>query len=354
MKSRGCMWIFVIVLSTALSMPCTVAAQEQPVINDAGLATKVTGSIWVVNAGSNTVTKLRASDGALLATYSVGSGPVSAAFDGSSIWVVNDNDNTVTKLRASNGQWLGTFPVGTTPSGAAFGGGYIWVANQGGNGGNTVTKLRPSDGATIATFGLPRTQDQYDSPRGLVFDGSSLWVTVTGVSRTCRAGCFVFTPNLVRIRATDGKNLGVLRLGSSNAGNVALGSVAFDGANVWAAYTSNGYGYAERVRVSDGHVLGSTRGGKDAEGIVYAGTSMWMADFVDNAVAKFRTSDGIKQRTFTSGLSGPYVVAFDGSAVWVINYSANTVTKLRVTDGALLGTFPVGKNPHAIIFASAQ
>jgi DNA-binding beta-propeller fold protein YncE len=36
----------------------------------------------------------------------------------------------VTKLRASDGANLGTFPVGTEPYGVAFDGANIWVANS--------------------------------------------------------------------------------------------------------------------------------------------------------------------------------------------------------------------------------
>jgi len=38
-----------------------------------------------------------------------------AAFDGANVWVVNDNSNKVTKLRASDGAVLGTFAVGGLP-----------------------------------------------------------------------------------------------------------------------------------------------------------------------------------------------------------------------------------------------
>jgi DNA-binding beta-propeller fold protein YncE len=51
------------------------------------------------------------------------------AFDGASIWVANANDNKVTKLRASDGANLGAFPVGSLPNAVAFDGANIWVAN---------------------------------------------------------------------------------------------------------------------------------------------------------------------------------------------------------------------------------
>src|SRR5207253_11447517 len=52
------------------------------------------------------------------AQFHVGTGP--AAFDGANIWVANQGSNSVTKLRASDGANLGTFAVGDSPSGIAF------------------------------------------------------------------------------------------------------------------------------------------------------------------------------------------------------------------------------------------
>jgi DNA-binding beta-propeller fold protein YncE len=54
--------------------------------------------IWVANFGSNNVTKLRASDGAVLGTFSVGMGAQGMAFDGANIWVANTVSQTVSKL----------------------------------------------------------------------------------------------------------------------------------------------------------------------------------------------------------------------------------------------------------------
>ena len=132
-------------------------------------------SIWVTNSDSNTVTKLRASDGAVLGTFSAGSNPIGMAFDGANIWVANNGSNTVTKLRASDGACVGTctFTVGLYPFGIAFDGANIWVANWGGN---TVTKLRASDGACAGTctFGVGAY------PAAVAFDGANIWVANSG------------------------------------------------------------------------------------------------------------------------------------------------------------------------------
>jgi hypothetical protein len=59
--------------------------------------------------------------------------PASLAYDGADIWVVNSNGNTITKLRASDGANLGTVTVGQYPEYLAFDGANVWVAIQGNN-----------------------------------------------------------------------------------------------------------------------------------------------------------------------------------------------------------------------------
>jgi DNA-binding beta-propeller fold protein YncE len=73
-----------------------------------GLAPAVEGELWgylyrsrkviIPFQSDNKVTKLRASDGAQLGAFAVGSGPSGVAFDGANIWVVNSSKNTVSKL----------------------------------------------------------------------------------------------------------------------------------------------------------------------------------------------------------------------------------------------------------------
>ncbi len=71
-------------------------------------------------------------------SFNVGNYPSGVAFDGAKIWVVNYASDTVNKLRASDGDLQGTFNVGDRPRGVAFDGANIWVANSNDN---TVSKL---------------------------------------------------------------------------------------------------------------------------------------------------------------------------------------------------------------------
>jgi hypothetical protein len=61
-------------------------------------------NVRVTSAASNFVTKLRASDGARLGTFSVGGQfPTGVIFDGASIWFANGISNVVSKLCARDG-----------------------------------------------------------------------------------------------------------------------------------------------------------------------------------------------------------------------------------------------------------
>ena len=55
-------------------------------------------NLWVSCDGRDAVVKLRAFDGAILGTSSVGSTPTSVAFDGANTWVTNLFDGTASKL----------------------------------------------------------------------------------------------------------------------------------------------------------------------------------------------------------------------------------------------------------------
>jgi hypothetical protein len=60
--------------------------------------TKRTVTLVANNLVAGTATKLRASDGAKLGTFPVGSFPFGVAFDGAHIWVANGVSNSVSKL----------------------------------------------------------------------------------------------------------------------------------------------------------------------------------------------------------------------------------------------------------------
>jgi len=83
--------------------------------------------------------------------------------------------------------------------------------------------------------------------------------------------------------------------------------------------------------------------GLNPQSLAFDGDSMWVA--FPGGVDKIRASDGSLLGVFSSGPANGGI-AFDGANVWVANTGGNTVTKLRAFDGGALGTFTVGLHPH--------
>jgi hypothetical protein len=250
-------------------------------------------SIWTANSGEGTVSKLRASDGATLGTFTVGGSPNFLVFDGANVWITV-SPNTVSKLRASDGKILGSFTVGSAPWWPAFDGENIWVPTNDG-----VTKLRASDGKNLGTFTVP-------GAIGAAFDGENVWVTGYG------------SGTVTKLRAKDGKIVGTYSVGHNPIG------VAFDGANIWVANNSDNS--VTKLRASDGKNLGTFLTG-GAYGVAFDGTNLWVT--AEPGLTEVRVSDGalIGHWNYFNGGGETTGIAFDGANIWVGNGLGGTVSK---------------------------
>lgn len=254
-------------------------------------------NMWVVSGQqlSSSVTKLRASDGANLGTFTAGTErPLSIAFDGANMWVSNGEDNSVRKIRTSDGVMVGAFPVGFSPQNIAFDGANIWVTH----GGSSVTKLRANDGVTLGTFSVG------SSPSGIAFDGANMWVANS------------FSNTVTKLRASDGAILGTFSVAERPR------KVEFDGANIWVL--SDISRTVTKLRASDGANLGAfVIPSAVLYDIAFDGANIWVLS--NGSVTKLRASDGATLGTFIVPEAGG-AIAFDGANIWVT--SGNTVTKL--------------------------
>ena len=217
-------------------------------------------NIWVANPNGNTITKLRASDGACegTCTFTVGTYPWGLAFDGANIWVTSSGGNYVSKV-SSSGAVLGNYPVGNAPLGLVFDGANIWVAN---GASNTVTKLRASDGACVGACAF----SVGSAPEGTAFDGANIWVTN------------YWGNSVTKLLASTGALLGTYTVGTNPEG------IAFDGANIWVVNT--GSSSVTRLQASTGAVLGTFNVGSIAQWIAFDGANVWVTNSGSNTVSK--------------------------------------------------------------------
>src|SRR5437016_8861949 len=129
----------------------------RPALAEAGkpVAAAVDGeNIWVTDNSNHQLVRLRASDGSLIAAYSVSS-PLRVLHDGINVWTVS-NAGIVTKVRAKDGVVLASYPAGGPASGIAFDGENVWVSNPESD---KVTKIRASDGSIVGSYTVGKSPD---------------------------------------------------------------------------------------------------------------------------------------------------------------------------------------------------
>jgi outer membrane lipoprotein-sorting protein len=263
---------------------------------NAGLLAFDGANMWVVSGHQlfSEVTKLRASDGANLGTFTAGTeNPLDIVFDGAHMWVSNGEDNTLQKIRTSDGAMVGGFPVALSPQNLAFDGANMWVTH----GSSFVTKFRPSDGVNLGTFSVG------SSPSGIAFDGANIWVVNS------------FSNSVTKLRASDGAPLGTFNVGERPR------KIVFDGANIWVLNFFSKT--VTKLRAGDGVNVGTFSLADFPGDIAFDGALIWLT--TNFSVTKLRASDGANLGTF-SVPQGAGSLAFDGANMWVT--SGNTVTKL--------------------------
>lgn len=187
--------------------------------------------IYVANSGSNNVTRIRASTGALEGSpIAVGSAPKALAYDGVFVYVANFGSGTVTRIRATTGIVEGSpITVGDSPRSLVFDGTFVYAGNQVATG--TVTRIRAATGIIEGSPILVGA-----NPSALVFDGTFVYVANAGSN------------NVMRIRASTGVvEGGPIIVGSSPS------ALAFDGTFIYVMKRdSDNSGTIGRIRASTG------------------------------------------------------------------------------------------------------
>jgi hypothetical protein len=136
-------------------------------------------NIWITDLTAGTLLKLDG-NAAVLQTVTVGSGPKFPIYDGSNIWVPNIFDASVTVVRASNGAVLATLTGNglSLPNAAAFDGQRILVTNSA----DKVSLWKAADFTPLGSIFTGASSD----PVGACSDGVSFWIGLSSPSRIAR------------------------------------------------------------------------------------------------------------------------------------------------------------------------
>ena len=261
-----------------------------------GTATQVASDgadLWVTNYNHGTVSRVRASDGKLLETWTgatsawgvlvaMGRVFVTGLYPGN-LYVIDPSQpaGAVTTLSSA---------LGGNPVSIAFDGTKLWTANRDG----TVSRIYPGEPFFVSNIG------GFVYLNGILYDGANIWVTEGG------------SPGHLKKLNASGAVIATVTVGDEPY------SPVYDGTNIWAPnYGSNTMSV---VRPSDGVVL-ATLTGNGLYGPVAAafdGQRILVANYNGNSVSLFRAADFAPLGSFATGASShPFGACSDGLYFWV-------------------------------------
>jgi hypothetical protein len=139
-------------------------------------------NVWVTDINLGALLKLDSS-GAILKTVTVGVQPQFPVFDGTNIWVPNNISNSISVVRASDGAVVQTLTGNglNGPVQAAFDGQRVLVTNN--NGATaTVSLWKAADLAPLGSF----TISPGNVPFGACSDGVNFWITQPSAGKLVR------------------------------------------------------------------------------------------------------------------------------------------------------------------------
>jgi hypothetical protein len=238
--------------------------------------------LWIANQGPGTVSRVHASSGKVLETWTGAISANSVLVTNWSVFVTASSNPNGKLYRIDPGQPAGAVTtvainLGPGTHGIAYDGSRIWTANDNLGGVSIVTP-----GATIP-WTVTTVTSGFNGPEGILYDGASIWTTDYGLGRLFKLG-------------SNGAILQTVTVGGGPEFPV------FDGTNIWVPNSNNPFSVSV-VRTSNGAVLATLTG---------------------------------------NGLNSPFTAAFDGQRILVTNFAGDSVSLWKAADLSPLGTFPTG------------
>jgi hypothetical protein len=260
---------------------------------------------------------------ASLGLTTVGSSPHLVESDGLDLWVPNTGSDTVSRVRASSGKLLETWTGATNAYGVLSAMNRVLVTGQDIPG--LLYQIDPSQAAGVVTT---VSSNLGNHPFGIAFDGSRIW-TANGGDGTAGTGpVSIVTPG-----ATIPWTRTNVSVGFNN-----LAGVLYDGANIWVTDVSAG----TLLKLnSNGSVLQTVTVGSQPLFPTFDGTNIWVPN--TSSVSVVRASTGAVLATLTgNGLNTAFASAFDGQRVLFTNVLGSSVSLWKAADLTAIGSFSTG------------
>jgi len=280
----------------------------------------------------------------VLGLTTVGTRPELLKFDGADIWVANNLGNSVSRVRASDGKLLETWTGATSAAGVLVAMGRILVTGATSPG--SLYMIDPSQPAGPVTT---VTSNLGNGPFGITFDGARVWTAneFGSVSIVTPGATTPWTVTTVTTGFTnlfgalyDGANVWVtdfsagtlLKLDSAGAilQTVTVGSSrfpVFDGTNIWVPNFSNSVSV---VRASNGVVLQTLTGNglNVPVAAAFDGQRVLITNETGNSVSLWKAADLTALGSFATGSNTtPFGVCSDGGNFWITLLNAGKLAR---------------------------
>ncbi len=237
--------------------------------------------------------------------------------DGSDMWVVHSD--TVSRVRASDGKLLDTWTGASSGDSVRSAMGKIFVAASLDPGAlYRIDPRLPAGAVTTVATNLGAF------PSEIAFDGARIWTANYGGSVS------IITPG----------GASPWSVTTVSAGFFSPRGILYDGANIWVTDSGGG---AIRKLDANGAILQSVLVGATPTHSVFDGTNIWVINYSSNSVTVVRAANGAIVATLSAnGLNGPLAGGFDGQRILVTNYDGDSVSLWRASDLAAMGSFATG------------
>ncbi len=226
--------------------------------------------------------------------------PGAPVSDGADIWVP-DLQGTVSRVRASDGKLLESWTAASGAAVLASMMGRIFVAGELNHNLYMIDPAAPPGAATLVASDIGA-----EVPRAIAFDGSRIWVTnCCGMHIPPGSG----PPGSVSIITPGTWEVQTITAGFENPY-----ALVFDGASMWVQDIAMGL-----LRVDASGAVVQTVPGTAGQGIpVFDGVNIWLPNYSSAKVTVVRASNGEIVATLPTTLT-PMFAAFDGSRVLISN-----------------------------------
>jgi YVTN family beta-propeller protein len=282
----------------------------------------VTAAVVVVSSdgGSTPIApdsaaQLDATDGHVLAQFSLPGSPDGIAVVGRTVWTTSRDRDSVGELDTETHNTQ-TIKVESQPTGIAATDGSVWVANTFSG---TVSRINIGSGTVVQRIPVGA------SPAGIAADHDGVWVANT-------AGATV-----TRIDPSRGSVLATVAVGQARS-DMAIGKGA-----VWVANSADGT--VSKIDLGGNSVVGTFPVGREPLSVAVTSDAVWTANTLDGTVSRLDPSTGSVTSTLPVG-GIPDSVTAAGDDIWVADRHAGSIT--RISDGKLEAPTPLGSAPAAV------